>query len=153
MLALAKMYLEVLRFLINDRICVFRNTHMFGYIILVFSGKYYLNRMLYVYVYWYNTKSSSTEIILKSYLLSILRENAFYFFSNFNFKNTWNFRLYVTNLYYTHLPTRSVTDPYMCNFQIFFGSFQNIFLILLWDSQQNKVKCNCYNNSKLYRNN
>ena len=66
--------LEFLRFLINDRVCVFRYTHMFGYIILNFPGKYYFNRNPYVYIYWYNIKSSSTEIVLKSYLLPLLRE-------------------------------------------------------------------------------
>ena len=84
-LANANIYLEVLRFLINDRICDFRNTHMFGCIILHFSGKYYFNRKSYVYIYLYNTKSLSTEHVLKSYLLHLFREKWYLHFSHFNF--------------------------------------------------------------------
>ena len=145
---------EFLRFLVNDRICVFRNTHIFGYINLDFSWKYYLNRMLFVYVYWYNKK----KLVHRNYFKIIFTiytsiKMLFTFFQILTSPNTWNFRLYTTNLHYTHFPTSLGTDSIHVHFSNIHWVFPKQILILLWYIQQNKVKCNFYNNNKLYRNN
>ena len=135
------MRLEFLRFLINDRICVFRNTHMFGYIILDFSGKYYFNRKPYVYIYWYNTKSSFTEIVLKAYLLPLFREKWCLLFSNVNFTYKHGIFDYMLPIViFFHLLTSSVVYFIHLIFLIIRQSFQNRSSILLWDIYPNKIK-------------